>query len=193
MPKEKLFDEAEVLEKATAVFWHNGYNGTSMDDLTKATGLSRSSIYNTFKDKHGLFIRSLQFYQADQQKQLMAVLDKIESPVQKIRTAFKYMVEMILADKSRNGCLMVNTTTELSNINPEVGEMVLANTEGMEALFLRWVKEAQQLGEVSVNFSPQAIARHLFNTYSGLRVRGQAKADKKILDDIVKVALSVLL
>ena len=56
MPKTKQFDEAEVLEKAKELFTEKGYNGTSMDDLVQVTGLSRSSIYDTFGDKHGLFL-----------------------------------------------------------------------------------------------------------------------------------------
>lgn len=192
MPKEVLFNEETVLQKATALFWHKGYNGTSMDDLTKATGLSRSSLYNSFGDKHSLFMRCLHYYLADQQKSLMQAVGVTSSPLKKIKIAFKYMVDVILQDGKRDGCLMVNTTTELSNIDGDVGTLVLQNTDAMEHLFQQWVKEAQQQGEMSKTFTPQAVARHLFNTYSGLRISGQAKPDKKSLDDIVKVALSVL-
>jgi len=122
----------------------------------------------------------------------MQAVNTTDSPLKKIKIAFKYMVDVILKDDKRNGCLMVNTTTELSNLDEEVGAVALKNTDGMEHLFQQWVKEAQQQGEISKTFTPQAIARHLFNTYSGLRVSGQAKPDKKSLDDIVKVALSVL-
>ena len=66
MPKVKQFDEAEVLKKAKAVFTEKGYNGTSMDDLVQATGLSRSSIYDTFGDKHGLFLKTLDQYRTAQ-------------------------------------------------------------------------------------------------------------------------------
>lgn len=192
MPKEVLFNEETVLQKATALFWHKGYNGTSMDDLTKATGLSRSSLYNSFGDKHRLFMRCLHYYLSSQQQSLMQAVAVTSSPLKKIKIAFKYMVEVILRDEKRDGCLMVNSTAELSNVDEEVGVLALQNMEGMEHLFQQWVKEAQQQGEMSKTFTPQAIARHLFNTYSGLRISGQAKPDKRSLDDIVKVALSVL-
>ncbi|TWV93282.1 TetR/AcrR family transcriptional regulator [Chitinophaga pinensis] len=192
MPKEVLFNEAMVLQKATGLFWHKGYNGTSMDDLTKATGLSRSSLYNSFGDKHSLFMRCLNYYLSDQEKSLMQAVGGTASPLKKIKIAFKYMVDVILRDEKRDGCLMINTTTELCNVDEEIGTLVLKNTDAMEHLFQQWVKEAQQQGEIGKTFSAQAIGKHLLNTYSGLRISGQAKPDKKSLDDIVKVALSVL-
>ena len=179
MPKDKLFDENVVLQKATGLFWNKGYNGTSMDELTKATGLSRSSIYNAFGDKHALFMRCLDYYLEWQQRDLMQAVEKIPAPLKKIKAAFKHIVEVILSDAQRNGCLAVNSTTELVNIDPEVASILVQNMSGMEQLFQEWIKAAQQQGEIHPSFSAQAIARHLFNSYVGLRVSGQTKPERK--------------
>jgi TetR/AcrR family transcriptional regulator, transcriptional repressor for nem operon len=192
MPKEVLFNEETVLQRATALFLNKGYNGTSMDDLTKATGLSRSSLYNSFGDKHSLFMRCLQYYQTTEQGVITAAANSATSPVKKIKTAFRHLIDAILKDEKRNGCLLVNTTAELASVDKEVCDLIFRNTDTMEVLFAQWVKEAQQLGEISKTFTPTAIARHLFNTYAGLRISGQSTPDKKFLEDIVKVSLSVL-
>jgi TetR/AcrR family transcriptional repressor of nem operon len=193
MPKEKLFDEDTVLERAMELFWSKGYNGTSMDELTRATGLSRSSIYNSFGDKHALFMRSIRFYQAQQQRALLEAVEKDnESPLKKIRKVFRYMEDLILTDELRKGCLVVNSTTELSNLDEKVSTLVLDNLEAMEGMFQEWVKEGQEKGEISRSFSARSLARHLFNSYVGMRIIGQTKPDRKSLDDIVEVALSVL-
>jgi TetR/AcrR family transcriptional repressor of nem operon len=192
MPKDVLFDETTVLRKATALFSNKGYNGTSMDELTKATGLSRSSIYNTFGDKHELFMKSLRHYLEEEQKSMTEAVQKTGSPLKKIQLAFKYIVEVILADKPRNGCLMVNTTTELANTDKEVCTQAVENMDGMEKQFAEWIKAGQQQGEISTAFTPQAMARFLFNAYSGIRVTGKSKPDRKVLEDIVKVNLAVL-
>jgi len=60
MARTKDFDEDKVLQKAMNLFWHKGYNGTSMQDLVDGLGISRSSMYDTFGDKHTLFIRALE-------------------------------------------------------------------------------------------------------------------------------------
>jgi len=192
MPKEVLFDEDAVMRQATELFWTKGYNGTSMDELTRVTGLSRSSIYNSFGGKHALFMRCLRYYLDDQQRQLYELAGRVKPVVQRIRAAFQYAVEEILADRMRKGCMMVNTTTEMVNQDKEIAAVAADNMERMEGIFTDWIREGQAAGEISKVFAPRMLARHLFNTYSGLKVSGKTSPDRKTLEEIVTVALSVL-
>jgi len=192
MPKEILFDEQAALQQATELFWTKGYNGTSIDELTKATGLSRSSIYNTFGGKHELFVRSLRFYLDGQQRQLQHLGAKVKNVAERFRVMFQYAAEDILSDRMRKGCLMVNTTTEMVNMDKEIADIAASNMEWMEGLFAEWIREGQAAGAIHTGFAPQALAKYLFSTYSGLKVTGQAKPERKTLEEIVKVALSVL-
>ena len=59
MSGKPQFDEAAVIDAALIVFWRQGYAAASISDLTEATGLSRSSIYQRFGDKDGLFREAL--------------------------------------------------------------------------------------------------------------------------------------
>jgi TetR/AcrR family transcriptional repressor of nem operon len=192
MPKVVLFDETAVLQNAMDLFWEKGYNGTSMDELTKATGLSRSSIYNSFGDKHQLFMRSLAFYTQQQTDWILQTAGKTSSPMKRIRQVFRAAIDAILQDKRRRGCMAVNATAEMANLDDTISQFLEKNMEGMEALFLQWIKEGQAAGEITKAFSATAIARHLFNTYSGLRISGKTKPERKMLEDMVDVALSAL-
>jgi AcrR family transcriptional regulator len=62
-PKE--FDREEALRRAIRVFWENGFAGTSTDDLVRAMGIGRQSLYDTFGDKRGLFLAALRVYNTD--------------------------------------------------------------------------------------------------------------------------------
>lgn len=62
MPRTREFDEDDVIERATRVFWDLGYDGTTVPDLLQATGLSRSSLYEAFGDKRALFLRTIDAY-----------------------------------------------------------------------------------------------------------------------------------
>lgn len=192
MPKAVLFDETAVLESATNLFWEKGYNGTSMDELTKATGLSRSSIYNTFGDKHALFMRSLEFYTQQQTDWILQMAGKTAAPLKRIRQLFRAAIDAILQDQRRRGCLAVNSTAEMANMDEPISRFLQKNTENMEALFQKWIREGQAAGEITKAFSATALARHLFNTYAGLRVNGKTNPERKALEDIAEVALAVL-
>ena len=192
MPKTKQFDETEVLIKARDVFCERGYNGTSMDDLVQATGLSRSSIYDTFGDKHGLFLKSLDQYRNEQQCGMEQQCAKSDNPKKKIRAIFDYVIKDILSDKSRKGCLLINVSMELSAVDKEVVAMAQSNMEGMEQIFSTLIKEGQAKGEISKKFTPKALSRHLYNSLSGLRITGMNKPDGEVLREIVKLSLSIL-
>ena len=192
VPKEVLFDEEIVLQRATDLFWLKGYNGTSMDELTKVTGLSRSSIYNTFGDKYNLFLKCLDFYKSNQQDKLKQSLSKLSSPLKKLQMVFRFAIDEMANDKEQKGCLIVNTTAELANLEDRISLFVKGNMEEYEKLFQDWIKEGQHSGEISKSFSPLAVARHLYNTLSGLKIIAQTTNDKKALEDIAKVSLSVL-
>ena len=62
MARPLEFDRNQALEKAMEVFWTQGYKATSVNDLTQAMGVSKSSLYGTFGGKHALFIECIKFY-----------------------------------------------------------------------------------------------------------------------------------
>jgi len=192
MPKVKQFDEVEVLRKAKDVFTEKGYNGTSMDDLVQATGLSRSSIYDTFGDKHGLFLKSLDLYKAAQFHDLKQLEAKTDSPKKKIRIIFDYTLKDILTDEDRKGCMLVNASMEMSCVDKVIAKTALESMEQMEEHLYLLIKEGQAKGEIAKKASPKALARYLYNNLTGLRMVGKNRPDAEALRETVKIALSIL-
>ena len=62
MPRPKEFNPDDAIEKAMQVFWHKGYEATSMEDLLSAMDLNRGSLYDTFGDKRQLFLKVMDRY-----------------------------------------------------------------------------------------------------------------------------------
>ena len=58
MARPRSFDPDQALDLARDVFWQNGFHGTSLDDITAATGLAKPSLYAAFGDKNALFLKS---------------------------------------------------------------------------------------------------------------------------------------
>lgn len=192
MPRNKEFDEKDVLHKAKELFSRKGYNGTSMDELVQVTGLSRSSIYDSFGDKYSLYLKSLRHYTQQSQNVICDAIEKVPSPKKRIQIFFDNLVNTIINDKEKSGCFMVNATAELANTDKQVSEIACSNIKEMEDKFYAWVKEGQAKGEISKTNSARSLARHLYNTLTGLRVTGKALPEKTFLKDVVKTSLSIL-
>lgn len=59
MGRPRAFSESDVVASASAVFARRGFAATSVDDLVRATGVGRASLYGAFGSKDGLFQRCL--------------------------------------------------------------------------------------------------------------------------------------
>lgn len=59
MGRPPTFDRTEVIRTAAAAFLDTGFEGTSIDDLVRRTGIHRGSLYQAFGSKRGLFVLAL--------------------------------------------------------------------------------------------------------------------------------------
>lgn len=192
MPRTKSFDEKEVLERATDLFWAQGYNGTPPQTILDGTGLSRSSLYDTYGDKHTLFLKCLRYYRATETVAGIRYLDEAPDPAAAIRRLFQGYWEFAQAYRQNKGCLMVNTLNEVAPHDSEVAEIVQENRQALEDAYFRAIRRGQQQGKINKTHPPRALARYLVNTLWGLTTQIKLGIEKKVAEDIVKIALSAL-
>ena len=192
MPKVKQFNKERVLEVASGIFHQKGYNGTSIDEILKATGLSRSSLYDSFKDKHNLYLQSLQFYKDAEKDGYETVNQKKLNGLQKIEYLFKEAVNHLINHPNDNGCLMVNAAAEMSKQCNKTAQVICNNKDDMQELFTTWLSEAQNNKVIHLANAPKSYGPFLFNALCGLKVLSQSGATKAELNNVVKVTLDAI-
>lgn len=151
MARPRGFDEDKVIKSAMAIFWKQGYNATSVADLEKATGLSRISIYNTFGDKEGLFLRTLDLYLTNATR----LYDKIAAGgLEDIEWFFEWFASPFHEGASNQaGCLMVNTVLGIWQANKVVYEKVEAYRNMLLSTYTRALQNAREKGEMEATDS----------------------------------------
>jgi TetR/AcrR family transcriptional repressor of nem operon len=192
MPRTKSFDEVETLDKAKEVFWQKGYNGTPPQDILEGTGLSRSSLYDTYGDKRTLFIKTLNRYRQSETAAAIEYLDAAADPSLAIRRIFHAAYDHFMTEQPRKGCLMVNTLNEVASHDEEVEDIVRENRQALEDAYARAIRRGQHQGLIARDHQPRALARYLLNCLWGLTTNLKLGLDKKAADDIVRITLSVL-
>lgn len=192
MARPKEFDARESLSRALQVFWHKGYANTSMQDLTEAMGIGRQSLYDTFGDKHELFLASLRHYISVEGIHWVHPLINPGSGREAIHLAFENIVEEAVSDPHRNGCLAVNAAVESAAKDADVRECVLKATVATEAYFLTAIMAAQASGEIAPERDAKMLASYLMNAVRGLRVLARIDPDRTTMDGIVRLTLMVM-
>ncbi|MEO0980358.1 MAG: TetR/AcrR family transcriptional regulator [Pseudomonadota bacterium] len=128
--RPRNFDEASALEAALLVFWQKGYEATSLDDLTKAMSLSRSSFYAAFGSKQALFRRALSHYSRNGLQTLKNVADTADgNPVDAMMQALSNPRGGV------KGCMLINCITELAPHDEGVAEIGRRHLEKIEEIF----------------------------------------------------------
>lgn len=192
MARPRDFDECEVLQKAICLFWDKGYNGTSMQALVDGLGISRSSLYDTFGDKHQLYMRALEFYEQGYGGRLDALIKEAPTTKIAIQRLLELVVENLLGDKQRKGCFMVNAGIELASHDKAVSTLLCEHEQQMEKAFLKAIKKGQKKGEISTELSAQALARFFNTIVKGMQVSIKTITDCNCYKDIIQTALIVL-
>ena len=186
MARQEEFNREDIVSKAVQVFWEKGYSGTSIQDLVDATGLNRSSIYNSFGSKQNLYRVSLEQYEDESNKVFQKALLKSSSPLEAIRRILSSALAVPNEDERSRGCFILNCKMELGSSDEELRQWLLKNQDKSITLFKDLVTEGQAEGQISSVNSPETVAYSLFNTFQGLRLTGILTKDPQILKDIIE-------
>ena len=189
MPRPKEFDPEEVLDRATRQFLSTGYEGTSVQDLVEATGLSRSSLYESFGCKHDLYLAALDRYREREVTRIADQLAGDGSPLTRLRMVLE---QTAAACEEGEGCFLVDATVERARQSEDTERCAAAGLRGMEEAFADAVRRAQQAGEVPESVAPTSAGRFLANAYRGLHVTAKLQPDRSALFDVINTTLAAL-
>jgi TetR/AcrR family transcriptional regulator, transcriptional repressor for nem operon len=193
MPRNKAFQEEEVLERAMLVFWKKGYNATSMEDLVLGMGINRASLYDTFGDKKQLFLKILAFYQKKSNQDISAVMAaKKPSPKAQLIAFTEFLMDDSLNTTDPKGCLLANATSEMALLDSDICLFVTNNVYSFEKTFENLIRDGQAVGEFKPDLSPQFAATFLSNFLYGVRTVSKTKPEATKMRESLALALSVL-
>lgn len=163
-----------MVAHATDLFWQRGYHATSVRDLGEALGLSASSLYRTFGDKHTLFLRALDHYRATDSAQARDHLLRPGPAPEVLRDWLVRMVDMPEEGAAARGCFVVNTATELGADDPDVDERTQAAFRVTRDALQDLLQRGCRAGQLRADLDVPATADTLFTLVLGLRVRARA-------------------
>ena len=189
MSRPKEFDPTEVLDRAMQQFWETGFEGTSVQDLVDATGLNRSSLYETFGCKDELYLAALDRYHERETKRISRQLESRGLPLVQIRRVFE---QAACTCEEGRGCFMVDATIERARHSEDTGRRAAASLRRLEDAFAGAVRHAQQRREVAASLDPAATGRFLANAYRGLHVTAKLSPERAALDEVIETTLAVL-
>jgi len=191
VPRPKEFDRDEVLDRAMFLFWRKGYEATSIGDLTDELGIGRQSLYDTFGDKHALYVSALDHYR-ERYGMLIGDVIAADGPIRKVmHDVFAKVIEGSLARPTRS-CMLVAATAERCPDDRDVAQRFCSNTTALERAITERLERAKHAGELGKHHDPKRLARYFSSTLYGVQIQGRGGIARRSLEDAAEVAISVL-
>ena len=192
MVRTRTFDPGTALSQAVDLFSAKGYSETSMEDLVRATGVSRYGLYGTFGNKRELFEQALEKYADSMGRQSFLRLLEPDASLQHIRTIFEERIEDICCGDIGKGCLFIHTAMELAPQDEELKGVLHKFMRRMSKAFCVGLESAQERGEVCEGLDTRAAADLLTSTTFGIVVLGRTGFPKEALLGIVDSTLGAM-
>ncbi len=184
------FSQEVVLEKALETFWQHGFEATSLDDLSAATGLNRPSLYAAFGDKESLYLAALNCWTQKMRSGLSAALDPRLPPKEALTAFYRTALSLYLSGPGpARGCMAVCTAPSTVAEHPAIGQALANILEELDLGLQRYLRQAPGLPK---GFNVADYARLLASLLHSLAVRARAGQSEGELWSLVEATLSLV-
>lgn len=187
MARPREFDEQQVIESLMKVFWSKGYEATTMQDLVKASGLLKGSLYGAFGDKQALYLASLKHYNGTRIHSQVEMLNGDGNVRRKITRLFDNVIDATKRDIFAGGCLLCNASLEKAVSDKLVKNEIKTTIRRLKVAIVDALKVE------GVNEDRAAsLAAFIISAYFGTRVLAKAGAPAAMMGNTRDHCLQLL-
>jgi TetR/AcrR family transcriptional regulator, copper-responsive repressor len=173
--RPRAYDSDQALADARDVFWRSGYAGTSLDQLSAATGMNRPSLYGAFGDKRALYLTTLERYiEAGRLAMVHALAEDLPLPQALLRVYDGALAWYMPAEGDPLGCFMIGTATVEAASDAEVRSALAEGLRTYDKAFEKRLKLAQAAGELAADAQPALLAKLASAILHSLALRARA-------------------
>jgi len=187
MSGKPQFDEPAVIAAAMEVFWRHGYAASSINQLTTATGLSRSSLYQRFTDKDGLFQEVLLAYTERVLRRMRAVQGKTKG-----EQLEALLLDFLWKEAMRTrppGCLLTRSCAEMVDLPASSQAVAQDSLTRQRTVFVDILQAAVACAELPATVDIDALAWYYLGVLQAIMNLPQAGATAIELRRVINLAM----
>jgi len=192
--RQREFDKDHALDNAMELFWRDGYNGTSLSDLTTVMGINKPSLYAAFGNKETLFISALNQYVHKHGSPHFNLLQTPNANLQqRLQDYLKSIAKMVTDPKLPGGCFVTTSTCETRShcLPSDALRAITKINEATTKAFINFFSNEEQQGNLTSTSSPDVLANTLLTLQYGLAVMARNGIKKNALDKIIEHSISL--
>ncbi|MGI9402217.1 MAG: TetR/AcrR family transcriptional regulator [Rhizobiaceae bacterium] len=182
-----------VLRQAMNLFWENGFEGTSMNDLVNATGMAKPGLYDCFGDKNELYAKALKLYFEEYGEPGLEDVRSSSDPLSVVlRRYLENVAKAAGNSECPGGCFVVNSIIERPQLDDEINKlkekMLHRRSENLKERMIA----AKEAGELRKKSDPDALAIYFAGQAAAIAVMAREGVEANDLRKFIDVAMQAV-
>jgi TetR/AcrR family transcriptional regulator, copper-responsive repressor len=190
--RPKLYDAETALQAAGSVFWSQGYNGTSLDDLSAAMAMNRPSIYRAFGDKKAIYRRALAQFGAHMEEGFKRTILSETDFRKGLRRFYREALDVYYSGETAKGCMVMCTAPAAAMNHPEVKSDLLAVLQHLDVQIIKRIEQAIEQEQLCANQDAGTLGKLIQAVLHTLAIRARAGEPKASLQQFADSAVLML-
>jgi AcrR family transcriptional regulator len=191
--RPRAYEPDIALRRAADAFWKTGYSGTSLDDLSAATGMNRPSLRAAFGDKHSIYLRALADYWELKFAVMQVALASTGSLPEVLMRVYDAALDIYFSgDEHVRGCFVVGTAVTEALGDPDIQDVITGGFRKLDADFETRLRQARDAGELKKDADLAALAMLVSATMHTIAIRARAGAPRTELRELAQRAVAVI-
>ncbi len=175
-----------IIEKASLLFNKLGYEGTSLNDITEAVGMTKGAIYGNFKNKDEIALESLNYNMRQITEPIISEIKKQYTAIDKLKAYAGAYSKYFNEIAAMGGCPLLNAATDSDDGNPLLKKKVLDFIKMWHETVVRITKRGIRRKEIHEKTDPESFASLFITLIEGGIMLSKTTGDKKHVEEAIK-------
>jgi len=175
-----------ILERTAGIFNTKGFVGTSLNDITSVTGLTKGSIYGNFKNKDAVAIEAFKYNLQIMTQLFVSEMAKKETCREKLLVYPELLWDFPETRLPQGGCPILNTAIESDDTHPELKRHAKKALLRWKDTFVGILKNGMEVGEFKPELNSEQVAITILALLEGGIMIGKLTDSRKQIQFIME-------
>lgn len=175
-----------IIDKTAPLFNIKGYAGTSLLDLTEATGLSKGALYGNFRDKEEIAVAVFHYSMEKVKEAVQVKLEKADSYKDKLLSLFDFYSQYVFASPIPGGCPLMNYAVDADDCHLFLKKSIAAEMVRTIDFIAKLLENGRKNGEFNSDIKPKELASLFFCSIEGAIVVSRVSSSDLAMKTVIR-------
>lgn len=192
MPSKSQITTEYIIKTVSPVFNRKGYSGTSISDITAATGLTKGAIYGNFTDKNELAVRAFVYNVKLVSAKIEKAISSSDNSLGKLYAISDFYKDYYQFTYEFGGCPILNVGIDSNHQNPALLEKVKKAIRNLQSNLAIIIQDGINEGDIKKDVDPKLYARRIFSMVEGGIFMSTVLKDKTYMEDLTEAITNLI-